>query len=412
MKKFLVGLAAVLLAAILLMIAVITLYTNSPAFARLVDRAVARYVAAAEQKEASSSKGKGKGKAKTAVTQSSSDETEADQTEETADPGADTDTGIDADAAPTSAGDDPDSASSSVEWVPSDLSYVPPDPSALQIPAELEKKSGLNSAEEISKVVSDSEADQIENGMPLEPTGKDLNFDPMMYPYFHMLDEDEQALYRQIYSHAKIRNAAFRSVVNEVTADQVQDAFLSVYYDHPELFWVDNTFYTYYRRNGNFIELDLTFNETGFNYATATQEWGDAADALLASAYSVDDPLQKEKALHDALAAADRYRAGAPMNQSAYSAIVNRETVCAGYARGFQFLMQQYGIPCYLVVGYAGEPHAWNIVYLDGSYYNVDVTWDDTDDEQVNTYDWFNRTDDDYATTHIRQGLSVNLPPC
>ena len=100
------------------------------------------------------------------------------------------------------------------------------------------------------------------------------------------------------------------------------------------------------------------------------------------------------------------------MNQSAYSAVVNHETVCAGYARAFQFLLQQYGIPCYLCVGYAGEPHAWNIVCLDGKYYNVDVTWDDTEEESGVSYDWYNRSDADYATTHLRQGLSVNLPPC
>ena len=47
-----------------------------------------------------------------------------------------------------------------------------------------------------------------------------------------------------------------------------------------------------------------------------------------------------------------------------------------------------------------------------GESFRNNGDWDDTDDDQGNTYDWFNRTDDDYATTHIRQGMSVNLPPC
>ena len=97
------------------------------------------------------------------------------------------------------------------------------------------------------------------------------------------------------------------------------------------------------------------------------------------------------------------------MNQTAYSALVNRQTVCAGYARAFQYLLQQLGIPCYYCTGYAGESHAWNIVSLDDGYYNVDVTWDDT---EGGNYDYFNKTDQDYAGTHMRQELSVYLPPC
>ena len=97
------------------------------------------------------------------------------------------------------------------------------------------------------------------------------------------------------------------------------------------------------------------------------------------------------------------------MNQSAYSALVNDSTVCAGYARAFQYLMQQLGVPCYYCTGYAGENHAWNIIKLNDGFYNVDTTWDDTGS---GTYDYFNKTDSDYASSHIRKELSVYLPPC
>ena len=80
-----------------------------------------------------------------------------------------------------------------------------------------------------------------------------------------------------------------------------------------------------------------------------------------------------------------------------------------GYSRAFQYLMQQLGIPCYYCTGYSGENHAWNIVYLYGEYYNVDLTWDDT---EPTTYDFFNKTDADYADTHVRRGLAQKLPAC
>lgn len=56
--------------------------------------------------------------------------------------------------------------------------------------------------------------------------------------------------------------------------------------------------------------------------------------------------------------------------------------VCEGYARAFQVLCQEAGIPCTLVDGTAvntegSGSHMWNYVRLDDAWYGVDVTWND-----------------------------------
>lgn len=58
--------------------------------------------------------------------------------------------------------------------------------------------------------------------------------------------------------------------------------------------------------------------------------------------------------------------------------------VCEGYARALKVLCDAKDIPCVLVdgharnsIGSAGEPHMWNYVKVDGSWYAVDVTWND-----------------------------------
>ena len=130
---------------------------------------------------------------------------------------------------------------------------------------------------------------------------------------------------------------------------------------------------------------------------------------ILNQAWNLADDYEKEKYVHNRLLDLVQYQSGAPMSQSAYSALVNGKTVCAGYSRAFQYLMQQLGIPCYYCTGYSGENHAWNIVYLYGEYYNVDLTWDDTEPA---TFDFFNKTDEDYAPTHVRRGLAQKLPAC
>jgi len=56
----------------------------------------------------------------------------------------------------------------------------------------------------------------------------------------------------------------------------------------------------------------------------------------------------------------------------------NREVVCDGYAKTFQWMLYYLGIDSYEVIGRAnGELHAWNKVLLDGTWYNVDACWDD-----------------------------------
>ena len=60
-----------------------------------------------------------------------------------------------------------------------------------------------------------------------------------------------------------------------------------------------------------------------------------------------------------------------------YAALINKTSVCQGYALLFYRLMLELGIDCRLISGWGGGPHGWNIVELDGLYYNVDATWDE-----------------------------------
>ncbi len=111
----------------------------------------------------------------------------------------------------------------------------------------------------------------------------------------------------------------------------------------------------------------------------------------------------------------DAYDENSLLNQSSYSAIVNGKSVCAGYSRAFQYIMQQIGIPCYFCSGYANNNyHAWNIVKIGGTYYNADLSWDDSLGEATNTYsfEYFNISDSVMSKDHTRRDLSLKLPGC
>ncbi|SDB50628.1 leucine-rich repeat protein [Butyrivibrio sp. INlla16] len=62
------------------------------------------------------------------------------------------------------------------------------------------------------------------------------------------------------------------------------------------------------------------------------------------------------------------------------SALLKNKAMCLGYARTYKKILDNLKVPCIIVSGRVGyEGHAWNMVKLNGKWYNVDVTWDDPD---------------------------------
>lgn len=286
--------------------------------------------------------------------------------------------------------------------------YVLPKQSEIVVPENVSGRNGYQQIQGNGEQIDGEAAEELQNQIDTGYTGDGLEFDNIRYPYYAMLDDRGKHMYRQIYANAGQLYSTF-ALVEQITSDELKNVFLAVYNDHPELFWLDTAYFCKYLSDGRCVEIELQFNRTAQNIDGARAAFEENAGQILSEARNLPDDYEKEKFVHDKLIERVSYNLGAEMNQSAYSALVNGQTVCAGYARAFQYLLQQLNIPCYYCTGYAGEAHAWNIVALDDGYYNVDATWDDSGGGR---YDYFNKTDTDYAGTHMRQELSVYLPPC
>lgn len=287
--------------------------------------------------------------------------------------------------------------------------YVAPSTSNVRVPSDVSGKNGYEGVKADDEEIGDNEADALWNELGPGETGSDLNFDATFYPFFQMLDDEGKNTYRQIFANANAGRKAFTPVEQNLSSAELKTAFEAVVNDHPELFWMNTGYSAMFRNTGNCVEINLKFNRTADDLANAKAEFELNSQQIVSGAAGLGSNYEKEKYVHDALTDRVSYSTGAEMNQSAYSALVNDSTVCAGYARAFQYCMQQLGIPTYYCTGYAGESHAWNIVSLEDGFYNVDTTWDDTGESK---YAYFNKTDSDYGSTHVRQDLSVYLPPC
>lgn len=258
------------------------------------------------------------------------------------------------------------------------------------------------------------EASDHDQSLSKGKTGDGYDFDAKFYPYYAMLNQAGQSLYRQVYANAMAVNADF-TAVEPVAAEQLSYVMSAVYNDHPELFWLDTQYYYTYSTSGATKAISLEFNETADNLSANQKEYQSRLQKVVngASAYSTD--AEREKYVHDYFLNNCTYDLNAPLNQSSYSALVNGVSVCAGYARAMQNAMLELGIPCYYCTGTAqGGDHAWNIIYLDQEYYHVDLSWNDNLSEtyDTNAYIYYNLTDNEISSDHVRTDLAVYLPAC
>ncbi|WFQ95432.1 MAG6410 family transglutaminase-related lipoprotein [Mycoplasma feriruminatoris] len=93
--------------------------------------------------------------------------------------------------------------------------------------------------------------------------------------------------------------------------------------------------------------------------------------------------------------------------QTAYSSLVEKISVCTGYAKGFQMLMDELGILCTLITSDVsprdvnGVKHVWNLVEIDGEWYHIDTTSDRIENNQKQEYRFFLLHDDDFTKDDV-----------
>lgn len=184
---------------------------------------------------------------------------------------------------------------------------------------------------------------------------------------YDTLSDAEKQLYNQIFDAAKILQWKVDTNVDDETWIKV---FGLVYTQEPQLFYVNGGKV----RNGKIAYQNVTNDQV----KTMTAEINQVADKLVAEANQLPTVYDKLLYFHDWLVLNCSYEDQTEFCKTIYGALVEKKIQCAGYAKTMQFLCDKAGIPSMVITG-AGEKasHAWNVVNIDGEWYNLDSTWDD-----------------------------------
>ncbi|MBP5609290.1 MAG: hypothetical protein J6X66_13620 [Lachnospiraceae bacterium] len=240
---------------------------------------------------------------------------------------------------------------------------------------------------------------------------------------YDMMDASLHTLYAEIL--LIISNHEEDILVTASSEEELQIAFMCVFQDHPELFWIEGYSYSRYSRNGK----ASTYTFSGkYSYTEAEcsqlQKKVDSWVRHCVNGMPVGaGDYEKVKYVYKYIIVNTDYVLGAPDNQNILSVMINGRSVCQGYAKALQYVLNDVGIPCTMVVGKVngGEGHAWNLVYIDNAYYYVDSTWGDsgylaasgayTDHIGEVNYNYLNVTSEELSRSHTADNV-MPMPRC
>lgn len=184
---------------------------------------------------------------------------------------------------------------------------------------------------------------------------------------------------------------------SSLSLERATDIFLMFNYSNPQYYFI-NGGYAYIESRGILVPTFYTEFQSGSKRSQATQAMKNTITSWESTIASAGSTEQKAKAAHDLIAKKVQYddnyltNPENPFHQSAYSVFCDDHSVCAGYTKAFEMLMNGAGID---TIALLSTDHAWNMIKINDSWYHTDCTWDDMDGysgyEMI--YNFFNRSE-------------------
>ena len=243
---------------------------------------------------------------------------------------------------------------------------------------------------------------------------------------YEKLSDDEKTLYAEIF--IILQNHAENIYVSSKDTDQIDKVNSCVLNDHPEIFYVNGYSRTKYAgSDGNVkgITFSGTYTVSADEVASRQTQIDSYVNKCLSGISSSADDYTKIKYVYDYLIKNTDYNLSAADNQNICSVFINGSSVCQGYSKATQYLLNKLGVQTILVTGTVklssgNTAHAWNMVKADGKWYNVDTTWGDGSflnasgdsiAKQIINYNFLCDTTADISTTHSISNV-VSVPEC
>lgn len=211
--------------------------------------------------------------------------------------------------------------------------------------------------------------------------------------YLHGTENAVRVAVQGEYYYAAQKGVSFTFM--GVTYDRAADLFTMFSYSNPQYYFIGNGFLS---NGSSMFPMIYDGFANGATRAAETAKVKAQIDAMEAQIAAGTTEVEKARIAHDLICKKIKYDhdymkpvSKTPYHQTAYSVFCDDYTVCAGYTKAYTILMNGAGVDTLSVTS---KEHAWNMICINDSWYNIDLTWDDLDgqyDMEV-MYGYFNRS--------------------
>lgn len=224
--------------------------------------------------------------------------------------------------------------------------------------------------------------------------------------YFSQLDNKGKQAYNNILENAESMTESIE--VPYLSQNELNTVFEAVLYDNPQLFFLGRSCSITVKGLKSYFVPDFLLDTAQFTKMKTEVEA--AAGKIIRGIAKGADDFTAELAINDAVVEKCAYSgSGDEIENTVYGSLIEGKATCEGYAKAVKLLADKAGIDCYVIAGMSKsnsetyQSHMWNVIRIDGEWYNLDATWNDPVNERgVNeprrTY--FNLTDKEIGITH------------
>ena len=225
--------------------------------------------------------------------------------------------------------------------------------------------------------------------------------------YYQQMDRQR----REVYHAMKTGFTALRSSfpVPRLDGQVLSEVFFQLRLDCPEIFYVTGFSYRYAPGAAS-VELQPDYLFDKGKSREHQQAMAARRDKLLRPALNLS-PWEKERYVHDFICRNVRYdKLKKPYSHEIIGPLGQGVGVCEGIAKAVKLLCDGLGLWCVIAVSDAAPEegikyrHAWNILRLEGQYYHLDATFDNS----LSTPDLVRM---DYVNLDDRRLLRDHRPP-
>ncbi|WP_394927104.1 transglutaminase domain-containing protein [uncultured Robinsoniella sp.] len=232
--------------------------------------------------------------------------------------------------------------------------------------------------------------------------------------YYNHLNKVQQKVYQAMKAGLTSMESTF--LVPRLEIRELGEIFFKLRLDYPDIFYAVSLQYRLYQGSGNVEVIPEYLFEKG-----KIKEHQKAMNAritkLIRPAQSMKD-LEKELFIHDFVCSNVRYdKLKKPYSHEIIGPLGQGVGVCEGIAKTVKILCDALEIWCMIAISDANPEkkikyrHAWNIVRMDGKYYHLDVTFDNSlGHDGIIRYDYFNLEDKQFFRDH--EPVIYKVPAC